>query len=90
MKKSYLKILIFLSLAILFASKTVFAQQTQKNNSITIIVKDEKGDPIQGAKIFGKEGTVVTKTDASGMFTISIPEGADLLVESDGFESRLF
>ncbi len=33
---------------------------------------------------------LVTKTDATGKFTITVPVQTDLLVESDGYESKLF
>ena len=92
MKKRYFQILIFLSFAILFSSTRVAAQKTEKDNKITVesVVKDENGNPIKGAIIYGNEGAVVAKTDASGNFTISVPDQTDLLIESDGYEPALF
>lgn len=92
MKNKYFKILIFLSFAIMFSYPKVVAQRTQKENFVTIesVVKDEKGNPIKGATIFGKEGLIVVKTDASGKFTISVPDYTGLFIESDGYESKLF
>ena len=57
MKKRYFHILIFLSLAILFSSTKVVAQKTETDNNITIesIVKDENGNPVDGAVIYGNE-----------------------------------
>lgn len=93
MKKIYIQILIFLCFAVLFSSKIVMAQTQQKDkNKITIesVVKDEKGNPIKGAMIYGNEGTISAKTDASGKFTISIPDQTDILIESAGYESVIF
>jgi len=58
MKKRYIDILIFLSFIILFSPTGVLAQKSKKENNITIesVVKDEKGNPIKGAIIYGNEG----------------------------------
>ena len=78
-------------LVILFFQKTVVAQTQENDNTITIasVVKDDQGNPIQGAIIYGNEGTVTAVTDASGKFSISIPDMTDLLIESDGYEPVL-
>jgi len=92
MKKKYIQILIFLCLAAILISTQAIAQKAQKENKITIesVVIDEKGNPVIGATIFGNEGAVVAKTDASGRFTISVPDQTDLLIESDGYESAIY
>jgi len=88
MKKKYIQILIFINFILLFSPGGVLAQKPNKGNVITVesVVKDAKGNPIEGAIIYGNEGKVVAKTDASGAFKISIPEQTDLLIESDGYE----
>lgn len=92
MKKRYFQILIFLSFVLLLSSTRVVAQKAKKELLTTIesVVKNEKGDPIKGAIIYGNEGAVVAKTDASGKFTISVPNLTDLLIESDGYEPAVF
>lgn len=92
MKKRYIHILIFLSFIILFSPTGVLAQNQKTGNVITVesVVKDEKGNPVKGAVIYGNEGAVISKTDDSGKFSISVPEKTDLLIESDGFESAVF
>jgi TonB-dependent SusC/RagA subfamily outer membrane receptor len=67
------------------------AQQKVKQQNVTIesVVKDDQGNPVSGAKIYGKEGAVIVKTDANGRFTISVPMGSDLLIESEGYESKV-
>jgi len=68
------------------------AQKSTRENIITIesVVKDEKGNPIKGAIIYGKEGAVIAKSDVSGKFTISVPDKTDLLIESEGYEPAIF
>ena len=91
MKKKYFNILFLLSLAVLLLPAKSFAQRDQQTNLVTVesVVTDDTGNPVQ-ATIYGNEGLVVTKTDASGKFTITVPIQTDLLIESDGYESRLF
>src|SRR5665811_2347893 len=91
MMKRYIHILLFLSFAIVFSSTRVAAQKAEKEKiTIESIVKDEKGNPIKGASVYGNQGAVVAKTDASGKFTISIPNQTDLFIEADNYESVLF
>ncbi|MCE5345419.1 MAG: SusC/RagA family TonB-linked outer membrane protein [Bacteroidales bacterium] len=91
MKNRYFKILIFLSFAVFLSSTGAVAQNLKKENIITVesIVKDENGNPVIGATIFGNQGAIVAKTDIFGKFKILIPSQTDLLIESAGFESRL-
>jgi len=74
-----------------FTVGTVKAQPKSKQPNVTIesVVKDDQGKPIPGAAIYGKEGAVIVKTDANGRFVISVPVGSDLLIESEGYESRV-
>lgn len=92
MKKRYIQILIFLCFVLYFPALRVVGQKSIKEKTITIesVVKDEKGNPIKGAIIYGKEGFVVSKTDANGKFSITVPEKTDLLIESDGYESLIY
>ena len=92
MKKRYIPIFIFISVVLLCSSKRGVAQTTEEDNTITVesVVKDENGNPVRGAIIYGNEGAVVTTTDASGKFTISVPDHSNLLIEGDGYESALF
>jgi TonB-linked SusC/RagA family outer membrane protein len=92
MNKSLFKILILLSLAILLFPQKTIAQKAQKENFVTIesVVKDDAGNPLQGALIYGNEGGTVAKTDASGKFTITVPQRTDIYIQAAGFESKLF
>ena len=82
--------LIYLVLFV-FTSGVVQAQLRVKQPMVTIesVIKDDQGRTVQGAKIYGKEGAVIVKSDARGHFKISVPESSDLLIESDGFESQV-
>lgn len=92
MKKTYIQILIFLCLVAILSPTTAIAQKAPKENKITIesAVIDENGNPVVGATIFGNEGSIIAKTDASGKFSIEVRDQTDLLIESDGFESAIF
>jgi len=92
MKKKYCNIIFLLNLAVLLFPAKSIAQMAQQANYVTIesVVTDETGNPIQDATIYGNEGLIVTKTDAVGKFSISVPSQTNLLIESTGHESRLF
>ena len=91
MKKKYIQILIFLCLAAIVSPTRTIAQKATKNNiTIESVVVNEEGKPVAGATVFGNEGSVVAKTDASGKFSISIPDQTDLLIEAEGYDPVVF
>lgn len=92
MKKTYIKVLIFLCLAAILPHANAVAQKAPKEKKIIFesVVVDETGSPVAGATIFGNEGTVVSKTDVTGKFIIEVRDQSDLLIESDGFKSATF
>ncbi len=92
MKKRYMSILIFLWINLLFSATDVAAQKAEKENQITIssVVTDGNGNPIEGAVIYGNEGAVVTKTDEFGKFSVTLTDNTDMLIEADGYEPALF
>lgn len=92
MKKRYIQILFFLSLILLLSPTGVLAQGSKKGNAIKIesVVKDEKGNAIKGAIIYGNEGSIITNSDESGKFTITVPEKTDLLIEAEGYEPAVY
>ena len=67
----------------------VHAQPRWKQPTVNIesVVKNEQGNPVSGAKIYGKEGAIIVTTDTKGHFSISVPAATDLLIESEGYES---
>ena len=92
MKKRYIQTLILIPVIILLSSVRVLSQIVETENYTTIesVVKDDNGNPIEGAIIYGDEGSVVIKTDALGKFTISVTPAAILLIEREGFESAIY
>lgn len=87
MKKKY--IIIFLSLVLHLSLGKIQAQQvSEKMITVESVITDDAGNPIPGAAIYGYEGAVRTITDASGKFTITVPEKTDILVEAEGYKSN--
>jgi TonB-linked SusC/RagA family outer membrane protein len=74
-----------------FTLGIVHAQPQEMQPTITIEseIKDDQGLPIQGAKIYGKEGAIVVKSDVAGHFKITVPESTRLLIEADGYKSQV-
>ncbi|WP_372935863.1 SusC/RagA family TonB-linked outer membrane protein, partial [Mariniphaga sediminis] len=70
----------------------VFGQSIKNEIQITLesVVKDEEGNPIKGAKLYGNSMSVYAETDHLGKFSISIPKESGLLIEADGFEPHLY
>ena len=50
--------------------------------SVTGMVSDQNGTPLIGANVFVKGTTVGTVTDFDGKYSISVPEGYDMLIIS--------
>ncbi len=92
MKRKYFTIYFFLVVLLLHTPFIGLTQETQKSKDFLLqsTLKDDQGNPIKGAGIYANEGASFTTTDESGKFSISIPLEADLLVEADGFESKVF
>ncbi|QIP13681.1 SusC/RagA family TonB-linked outer membrane protein [Spirosoma aureum] len=81
----------YLSCLLLFCQVVAVAQKKAPAPMvIKSIITDENGKPIPNATIYGNEGIAVSRTDASGQFTIAIPTLGDLLIEAPGFESAVF
>ena len=81
--------LCFLGALVLLPGTRVAAQEDRI--TIESVVRDEDGNPIAGALVYGNEGSVVVKTDESGRFSISVPgSNQNLLIESNGYETAVF
>jgi TonB-linked SusC/RagA family outer membrane protein len=63
----------------------IYAQE----GSITVAVNDESGNPIPGALVTVGEGISQTFTNENGEFTIVVKEGTPILIEAEGYESKL-
>src|SRR3982751_4593962 len=69
------------SLALLLCTLTfsvLFAQEKKVTGSIT----DDKGAPLAGATIAGKNSKIATNSDASGHFSITLPANVNVVIVS--------
>ncbi len=64
-------------------------QAKVKMETVESVVKDAGGQPIPDVLISGKEGAIEVMTDSEGKFKITVPEGTDLLLESQGLETKI-
>ena len=89
--KKIIQVICIVVFALLCGKSNMYAQTKAKQQYVTIesVVKDAQGAPVSGAKIYGKEGITIVKTDANGHFSINVPAETKLLVECDGFESKV-
>ncbi|HZY79062.1 MAG TPA: TonB-dependent receptor [Cyclobacteriaceae bacterium] len=67
-----------------FASTASAAYKSAFFQSITVTgtIKDEKGDPLPGANVLVKGTTLGTTSDASGAYSLNVPDGSTVLVFS--------
>ena len=54
--------------------------------TISGVVKDDTGKPVQGVSVSIRNKGGGTETDAAGRFTLAAPQGSTLLITSIGFE----
>ncbi|AJR04981.1 hypothetical protein AW14_13600 [Siansivirga zeaxanthinifaciens CC-SAMT-1] len=71
----------------LFCFWNVATAQT-KDAKFLVSVVDEQGSPLEGVNVFAPKGVKVT-TDSSGKFQIVIPEEETIVIQKDGYESKL-
>jgi TonB-dependent starch-binding outer membrane protein SusC len=76
------------SLILLFSLLFVSADTYAQNRTVTGTVKNEKGEPLEGITVSVKGTPVATSTNATGDFSIQIPEGRKILAFSGvGYKS---
>src|SRR5438128_1734511 len=69
------------TLALLLCTLTfsiLFAQEKRITGTIT----DERGAPLSGATITGKNSKAATNSDASGHFSLTLPPGVNVVIVS--------
>ncbi len=59
-----------------------------QTKTITGVVKDENGNPLPGVSVIVKGTKTGTQTDAAGKFTISVTQGANLVITRTGYQDR--
>ncbi|MEI6086158.1 MAG: TonB-dependent receptor plug domain-containing protein, partial [Bacteroidota bacterium] len=74
---------IFLVLVVILFAQVLFAQV----KTISGVIKDKKGQPIEGAAIRNKTNGITTPTAKDGSFSIQANESDILTISSIGFES---
>ncbi len=63
-------------------------QQAPAGPPVTGRVTDEKGEPLPGANVVVKNGSLGTATNADGQYTINAPAGATLVVSFVGYPAQ--
>lgn len=85
-KKRFLKPKLLLLLLILIGSSYLSFSQDKK---LTGSVSDENNSPMKGATIAVKKSKIITSTDANGRFSITIPQGKNILqISFVGYETE--
>lgn len=74
----------FSFLFLLLSSNVLFAQ----TKPVSGVVKDEKGQPVQGANVLVKGSTSGTTTALDGTFSITVVDNATLVITNVGFASK--
>jgi TonB-linked SusC/RagA family outer membrane protein len=62
--------------------------QNAREVTIKSVVHNEKGAPVSGVLISGKEGKTTTYTDQAGAFTITVPANSVVLINGKGFKMQ--
>jgi TonB-linked SusC/RagA family outer membrane protein len=64
------------------------AEAVPDDERITGRVLSPTGDPLPGASVRIKGGTVGTSTDITGSFTLNVPDGATLVISYVGYQTQ--
>lgn len=86
--KKYIALLLGLLSAFL-TPDGVFAQKKAGQIVVKSKLLDSDGLPVANAKVAGQEGAVETTTDGLGNFSLRVPASSLLLIEADGYETKL-
>lgn len=60
----------------------------QRNDNVSGTVVDENGDPLIGATVKQKGGSVGAITDMDGKFSVNLPAGTQLEVSYTGYQTQ--
>src|SRR5690554_6417823 len=90
MNLKYMQIYLLAALLLVFTVVSAQNRPLERTTTMESTVTDENNNPLEGAVVYGNEGTVFVKTDASGRFSITIPDQSDIYIEAQGFESSVF
>ena len=85
--KQYIIILILLVSGALTATPAL-AQKTGTKHTVTGKVTDQSGEPLIGATVLVTGTTNGASTNATGDYSIQVPEGASLTFQYIGYEAK--
>lgn len=85
MKKQLRKTIV----AVLGLNLLVIASLFAQDGRITVTVNDENGQPVPGAVVTIGEGTSETITNEKGEFTLEVKTRTAVIIEAEGYESRV-
>ena len=85
--KQYIILLILLVSGVLTAAPA-FAQKSGTKHTVTGKVTDQSGEPLTGATVLVTGTTNGASTNATGDYSIQVPEGASLTFQYIGYEAK--
>ena len=85
--KQYIILLILLVSGVLTAAPA-FAQKSGTKHTVTGKVTDQSGEPLIGATVLVTGTTNGASTNATGDYSIQVPEGASLTFQYIGYEAK--
>lgn len=85
--KQYIILLILLVSGVLTAAPA-FAQKSGTKHTVTGKVTDQNGEPLIGATVLVTGTTNGASTNATGDYSIQVPEGASLTFQYIGYEAK--
>jgi len=81
---------IFIVFSLLLSSfLPIVGQQVPLGSTLDLIIKDDMGNPLEGATVYASEGAVVLRSDGSGKIKTTLKKTSDILVEAKGFKSKV-
>jgi TonB-linked SusC/RagA family outer membrane protein len=72
----------------LFCFCSTIALAQSKGTDVSAVVVDEEGNPLNDVNVFGAKG-IQSSTDANGKFNIVLLDGSSIVLQKNGYESKL-
>jgi TonB-linked SusC/RagA family outer membrane protein len=84
----YIQLKIVLCFLIIAFSPTILIAQDIRNIDVNGIVRSAEGEPVIGATLLNEKDNISTTTDATGKFSITVPEDSKLLINATGYIAK--
>ncbi|MCG8578676.1 MAG: SusC/RagA family TonB-linked outer membrane protein [Bacteroidales bacterium] len=82
---------VLLALLLVFPLELAIAQKNKaKLVEVGSVLEDASGNTISGATIYANEGAVVVESDSEGKFVTNAKQGTIILIEADGYTSKIW